>query len=75
MQNLGVEHETLNNRSLSAPVEVVLYVVQEWPLNVIRALGFPAMTLAPTAAQKVDVGHEVLYSSPAGPIGAADDQT
>ena len=56
-------------------MEVVLYVVQEWPLNVIRALGFPAMTLAPTAAQKVDVGHEVLYSSPAGPIGAADDQT
>jgi hypothetical protein len=60
MQNLGVEQETLNNRSLSAPVEVVLCVVQEWPLNVTKALGFPAIALAPTAAQKVDVGHETL---------------
>ena len=74
-QNLGVEHETLNNRSLSVPVEVVLYVVQECPLNVTKALGFPAISLAPTAAQKVDVGHETLYPSPAGAIGAADDQT
>jgi hypothetical protein len=41
-------------------VEVVLYVVQEWPLNVTKALGFPARKLAPTAAQKVDVGHETL---------------
>jgi hypothetical protein len=60
-QNWGVEHDTLNNRSLSVPVEVVLYVVQEWPLNVTKALGFPGIPLAPTAAQKVDVGHETLY--------------
>ena len=54
---------------------MVLYVVQEWPLKVTKALGFPEIPLAPTDAQKVEVGHETLYSSPAGPIGAADDQT
>ena len=68
MQNLGVEHETLNNRSSSVPAEVVLYGVQEWPLNVTKALGFPARKLAPTAAQKVGLGHETLYPSPVGPI-------
>jgi len=75
MQNRGVVHETLSKRSLRTRVEVVLYVVQERPLNVTRALGLPGMPLAPTAAQKVDVGHETLYVSPAGPIGTAEDQT
>ncbi|HUZ41973.1 MAG TPA: hypothetical protein VMU68_11365 [Acidimicrobiales bacterium] len=59
---------------MSVPVGLVLYVVQEWPLNVTNALGLPGIPLAPTAAQNVDVGHETLYSSLTGPIAAALDQ-
>jgi hypothetical protein len=41
-------------------VEVVVNFVQARPLNIIKALNFPGISLAPTAAQKVGVGHETL---------------
>jgi hypothetical protein len=60
MQKCVVAHETLSNRSSCVLVVVILYGFHEWPLNVIRALGFPGTPLAPAAVQNVGVGHETL---------------
>jgi hypothetical protein len=38
----------------------VCFVDHEWPSNVATVLGAPTVPLAPTAAQKVTVGHDTL---------------
>jgi hypothetical protein len=59
-QNSRVAHDTSRNRSLSPPVPGVCCVDHEWPSNVATVLDAPAVPLAPTAAQKVMVGHDTL---------------
>jgi hypothetical protein len=58
-QNFRVAHDTSSNRSLSPPGDVC-WVDHDWPSNVANVLAAPAVPFAPTAAQKVTVGHETL---------------
>jgi len=59
-QNRGVAQDTSRNRSVIPPAPDVGLVDHEWPSNVAMVLDAPAVPLAPTAAQKVTVGHDTL---------------